>query len=143
MPLDYIIGNDGFVTLAAPVQGISVKQWAANSSRVSTDVTGFSDTARRRKLGLFDMVGSLSGVPTYGTTTALITVTATQTTAQTLVLGLTNGTSTTVTTDDVSFTITCVFDTMSFNSAKDGDASVQVSWQLSSGAVPSVVWVVT
>lgn len=139
MATDYIIGNDGFVTLAAPIQGINVKSWAANSSRVSSDVTGFSDTARRRRLGLYDIVGSLSGTPMMGTTTALITVTSAQTSAQLLVLGLYSNNSS-VTTDDVSFSVTAVFDSMSFNSTKDGDATVQVSWQNASGAVPTVAW---
>tara|TARA_R110000868_G_scaffold129870_2_gene339113 strand:+ start:2464 stop:2886 length:423 start_codon:yes stop_codon:yes gene_type:complete len=137
MATTYIIGNDGFVTLSQPVQGLTVKSWAANCTRVSTDITGFDDTARRRRLGLFDMTGSLTGSPMFGTTTSVITVTSLQTANSALVLGLSAGTNSST---GVTFSLTPVYDSFSFTSAKDGEATVAVTFQNASGAVPTVVW---
>jgi len=143
MATTYIIGNDGYVTLGDPVKGIQVKQWAANATRVSSDVTGFGDAARRRRAGLFDITGSLSGTPVCGTTTGVISFTSVQTSNATMSLGLYTGGDTNVTTDDVFITVNPIFESFAFTSAKEGDAGVQISWQNANGALPTVGWVVT
>lgn len=59
------IGNDGNITLPSG-HNAHINSWTANVSRVENVITGFSDDAARRRLGVQDITGSASGFPNFG-----------------------------------------------------------------------------
>lgn len=144
----YLVGNDGDVsyTLGTTSQTIlKIKSFSANLSRVSTDLTGFGDTGRRRRLGIIDLTGSMNavlGLDTSATTNTSTMFTSTMdpsstTTACTITLAFWTGTAATSQAKIVS---TAVFSQYSFNSDKGGDATVSANFENASGQAPVVTW---
>lgn len=136
----YVIGNDGNVSIGS-VDVLKVRSFAATLQRVSSDLTGFGDSGRRRRLGMIDLTGSMTGVAAVGTTTA---TTGTSVfyginEAHTVTLTIYDSTSTSVTTD-ANIVATCVFDQFAFNSDKTGDTTVTANFANSSGSAPVVTW---
>lgn len=133
----YVIGNDGNVSIGS-VDVLKVRSFAATLQRVSSDLTGFGDSGRRRRLGMIDLTGSLTGVAGVGTTTAT-TGTAVfygENTQYALTLTIYDAT----TTADAKIAANVVFDQFSFNSDKAGDATVTANFANSDGAAPIVTW---
>lgn len=134
----YVIGNDGNVSIGS-VDVLKVRSFAATLQRVSSDLTGFGDSGRRRRLGMIDLTGSLTGVAGVGTTTAttgtavFYGINAEHTVTLTIF-------DTTHTADDAKIVATCVFDQFAFNSDKAGDATVTANFANSSGTAPLVTW---
>lgn len=140
MPTQYIIGNDGDVSLGAGVTNkIKVRSFAATLSRPQSDLTGFGDTGRRRRLGMLDLTGSLTGsleVNDTGTTSVAVMFNQTATTL--ITLGLFDGTATT----DARIAANCVLDSYAFASDKTGDVTVTANFANADGAAPVVTWLV-
>lgn len=136
MATTYLVGNDGAVALPA-AHGMNVKVWAATLTRVSSDITGFSDTGKRRRLGIVDVTGSLSGTPFYAGANTSAGMDVAQA-GGTLVLSLSGVTSGTVAAAYIS--MSCVFDQFAMNVDKNGESSLTMNYQLSGGAAPTIVW---
>ena len=140
MPINtYLIGNDGAVTMPTGGDVIKVKTFAAQLSRVESDLTGFNDTGKRRRLGMLDLTGSLNGVPAIdssaATTTASFLV-ATSTAALTLTL------YDAATTTDAKIAANCVFNNFAFNVDKNGDSTLTANFSNADGVAPVVTWLV-
>lgn len=140
MATQYIIGNDGDVSLGAGVTNqIKVRSFAATLSRPQSDLTGFGDTGRRRRLGMLDLTGSLTGsleVNDTGTTSVAVMFNQTATTL--ITLGLFDGTAT----NDARIAANCVLDSYAFSSDKTGDVTVTANFANADGAAPVVTWLV-
>jgi hypothetical protein len=139
----YIIGNDGNVVIGSTVNVLKVRSFAATLQRVSSDLTGFGDSGRRRRLGMIDLTGSLTGVAAIDSTASTSSsLTATSNffgvnTQYALTLKIFEGTAATA---DVKMTSNVVFDQFAFNSDKTGDATVTANFANSDGAAPVVTW---
>ncbi len=140
----YVIGNDGNVSLAGPgtatttVTIMKVRSFAANLSRVSSDVTAFGDTGKRRRLGIPDLTGTLNAVSLVDSTansTSTSTI-FTETNTYALTLTLFDGTGTA----DAKIAANVVFNSYAFNSDKSGDATVTATFENGDGAAPVVTW---
>jgi hypothetical protein len=135
----YLIGNDGSVTLPTGYAWLHVKTFAATLTRTESDLTGFSDSGKRRRLGVIDLTGSLNGVPaqdstaTASSTTTALAILSTATAALTLNLA---GSGTAAT----KISANCIFNGYSFNSDKNGDATLTVNFSNADGASPAVSW---
>lgn len=140
MPTVYIVGNDGDVSLGAGVTNrMKVRSYAATLARVESDVTGFGDSGRRRRLGMLDLTGSLTGsveVNDTGTTNTAVMFNQTGTTA--IVLGLFDGTAT----SDARIAANCILNNYAFASDKTGDVTLTANFANADGAAPVVTWLV-
>jgi hypothetical protein len=152
----YIIGNDGAVTIGAETNDqMKVKSFAVTLSRNSSDLTAFGDTGKRKKLGLLDCTGSLNGIPLLGSGTAITA--SNSTTGQSLLFYKTTyGASITATSSVNTAVLTLklfddgtakaqivsnvVFSSFAFNSDKSGDASVTASFENGDGNAPVLTW---
>lgn len=141
MPINtYLIGNDGAVTMPTGGGVIQVKTYAATISRPESDLTGFSDTGKRRRLGMLDLTGSLNGVPAVdssATTTVSNFFVSTTTAALTLTLF-----DVAASTNDPRIAANCVFNNFAFNVDKSGDSTVTCNFSNGDGAAPVVTWLV-
>jgi hypothetical protein len=135
-----VIGNDGNVTMPASGSVFRVRSFAANLSRVESELTGFSDTGRRKRLGMLDLTGSLSGVPavdsTASTTTALTSMIWMNTATQALTLTIYDSTN------DARIAANCIFNGFAFNVDKTADSTVTCNFANADGAAPVVTWLV-
>jgi hypothetical protein len=139
MPINtYLIGNDGAVTLTSGTV-VQVRSYAATLERPESDLTGFADTGRRRRVGMLDLTGSLSGVPaidsTASTTSSSFFV-STATAALTLTL------FDATTTADAKIAANCIFNAFAFNVDKVGDSTLSCNFSNGDGAAPVVTWLV-
>jgi hypothetical protein len=136
----FVIGNDGNVTMPASGNVFRVRSFAANLSRVESELTGFSDTGRRKRLGMLDLTGSLSGVPavdsTASTTTALTSMIWMNTATQALTLTIFDSTN------DARIAANCIFNGFAFNVDKTADSTVTCNFANADGAAPVVTWLV-
>jgi hypothetical protein len=139
MPINtYLIGNDGAVTLTSGAV-VQVRSYAATLERTESDLTGFSDTGRRRRVGMLDLTGSLSGVPAIDSTATANTASFFVSTA-TAALTLTLFDSTT--TADAKVAANCIFNGFAFNVDKVGDSTLSCNFSNGDGAAPVVTWLV-
>jgi hypothetical protein len=135
----YLIGNDGSVILPSGAEIIHVRSFAATITRTESDLTGFSDSGKRRRLGLIDLTGSLNGVPAIDSTDTVTTASTsifflgTATAALTLNL---QGSGTT----NSKISANCIYNGFAFNSDKNGDATLTVNFSNADGASPTVSW---
>lgn len=53
-------GVNGNIAITNALGGI-IKSWTANFTRVSTDITGFTNATRNRAIGIIDVTGSMTG----------------------------------------------------------------------------------
>lgn len=141
MPINtYLIGNDGAVSSFG--SGIiQVKTYAATISRPESDLTGFSDTGKRRRVGMLDLTGSLNGVPAVDSSASANTasfIVSTATASLTLTLYDVPGTVT----NDVRIAANCIFNNFAFNVDKSGDSTITCNFSNGDGAAPVVTWLV-
>jgi hypothetical protein len=140
MPINtYLIGNDGAVTMPSGGDVIKVKTFAATLARPESDLTGFGDTGKRRRLGMLDLTGSLTGVPAIEATASSNTASFLSSTA-TAALTLTLFDATTTT--DAKIVANCVFNNFAFNVDKNGDSTLTCNFSNGDGAAPVVTWLV-
>jgi hypothetical protein len=140
MPINtYLIGNDGAVTMPSGGDVIKVKTFAATLARPESDLTGFGDTGKRRRLGMLDLTGSLTGVPAIDSTASVNTASFLSSTA-TAALTLTLFDATTTT--DAKIVANCVFNNFAFNVDKNGDSTLTCNFSNGDGAAPVVTWLV-
>ena len=136
----FVIGNDGNVTMPASGNVFRVRSFAANLSRVESEQTGFLDTGRRKRLGMLDLTGSLSGVPavdsTASTTTALTSMIWMNTATQALTLTIYDSTN------DARIAANCIFNGFAFNVDKTADSTVTCNFANADGVAPVVTWLV-
>jgi hypothetical protein len=136
----FVIGNDGNVTMPASGSVFRVRSFAANLSRVESELTGFSDSGRRKRLGMLDLTGSLSGVPavdsTASTTTALTSMIWMNTATQALTLTIYDSTN------DARIAANCIFNGFAFNVDKTADSTVTCNFANADGVAPVVTWLV-
>jgi hypothetical protein len=133
----YAIGNDGAVTLPSGAELLQVRSYAATLERVESEVTGFADTGRRKRLGMLDVTGSLTGVAGVGTATNSTTILhSTATAALTLKVFDTTGTS------DCQIAANCIFNGFAFNVDKTGDSTLTCNFANGDGAAPVITWLV-
>ena len=143
----YVIGNDGAVTLpAAGGNSLHVRSYAATISRVESDLTGFSDSGKRRRLGVVDLTGSLNGAPIAndGGSTSTATI-MTSTTASWFMSTETGALTLSVYkagTNDAKIVANCVFNGHAFNVDKNGDTTLTCNFSNADGAAPVVTWLV-
>jgi hypothetical protein len=143
MPIDtYVIGNDGNVTMPTAGEVMRVRSFAANLERVENDVTAFADSGRRKRLGMLDLTGSLTGVPAVGatgsTTTAVTSLLWMNTATQALTLTIYDG----ATTADARIAANCIFNGFSFAVDKTADSTVTCNFANADGVAPVVTWLV-
>jgi len=141
MPITtYLVGNDGSVTMPAGGEVINVRSFNATLERVESDVTGFADTGRRRRLGMLDLTGTLNGVPGVGTTTtsAATQCIFLQNATAALTLNLFDGAGTT----DAKIAANCIFNGYAFNVDKTGDSTISANFSNGDGTAPVVTWLI-
>lgn len=140
MPINtYCIGNDGAVTQPSGGDVIKVKTFAATLQRTESDLTGFGDTGKRRRVGLLDLTGSLNGVPAVDTSASTTTAsfwTATSTAALTLTIY--DGAAAA----DAKIAANCIFNNFAFNVDKNGDSTITCNFSNGDGSAPVVTWLV-
>lgn len=146
----YIVGNDGDVSfsIGGTTQSfMKVTTFTANLSRNVSVITGFGDTGGRRRLGMLDLTGTLSGVAGVGIGTVS---TSTQNIyIQDFSNPLTNNTNHMVQatlslyksgTFEAKIVAKCVLYNWSFNSAKAGDSTLSCNIENADGVAPVVTW---
>ena len=146
----YIVGNDGDVSfsIGGTTQSfMKVTTFTANLSRNVSVITGFGDTGGRRRLGMLDLTGTLSGVAGVGIGTVS---TSTQNIyIQDFSNPLTNNTNHMVQatlslyksgTTEAKIVAKCVLYNWSFNSAKAGDSTLSCNIENADGVAPVVTW---
>ena len=146
----YIVGNDGDVSfsIGGTAQSfMKVTTFTANLSRNVSVITGFGDTGGRRRLGMLDLTGTLSGVAGVGIGTVS---TSTQNIyIQDFSNPLTNNTNHMVQatlslyksgTTEAKIVAKCVLYNWSFNSAKAGDSTLSCNIENADGVAPVVTW---
>jgi hypothetical protein len=140
MATTYIIGNDGDVSLGTGITNkIKVRTFAATLARTESDLTGFGDTGRRRRLGMLDLTGSFTGsleVNDAGTTSVAVMFNQTGTTL--ITLGLFDGTAT----NDARIAANCIVNNYAFASDKTQDVTITANFANADGAAPVVTWLV-
>lgn len=149
MPVNtYLVGNDGDVTITRGGTSqtiMKVQSFTANLSRVSSDLTGFGDTGRRRRLGIIDLTGSMNAVigldTTAGTTTSTFFTSTNDWPDTSNIVNVTlvfwTGTAAT---NQAKIVSTAVFSQYSFSSNKTGDATVSANFENANGVAPVVTW---
>jgi hypothetical protein len=141
MPVNtYLIGNDGAVTMPSGGTVIQVRTYQATLDRPESELTGFADTGRRRRLGMLDLTGSLSGVPGVDTTASTTTTNffvATATAALTLTLF-----DVTASTNDARIAANCIFNGFAFAVDKTADSTLSCNFSNADGVAPVVTWLV-
>jgi len=116
-------GNDGNVT--GPL-GAKLSTFNFSVSRISHDITGFSNVGRERKLGLWDIRGSAGGLAQSDTSAPWAM--QTNLTGQTITLYICHATTTSV----CSIQFGCVIEDVAFAASKGGDNGVTFNFGLSS-----------
>ena len=137
----YLIGNDGAVTMPAGGTVVQVRSFSATLERPESELTGFADTGRRRRLGMLDLTGSLSGVPGVdGTTNATATTASffSSTATAALTLTLFDATST----NDARIAANCIFNGFAFAVDKTADSTLSCNFSNADGVAPVVTWLV-
>jgi hypothetical protein len=135
----YLIGNDGAVTMPSGGTVVQVRSFNATLERPESELTGFADTGRRRRLGMLDLTGTLSGVPgvdSTATTTTTNFFIGTSTAALTLTLF--DATST----NDARIAANCIFNGFAFAVDKTADSTLSCNFSNADGVAPVVTWLV-
>jgi len=133
------IGYDGGVTIGTG-NTYEIKQGSLTVSRVVTDVSGFNNRGRERRLGKWDLRLAWSGTPQAGSVSPIAQQTATGFTTQ---FRLSGGTATTGT----FVTFESVVEEVQLGSVHDADATVSgtvsLSTQITSEPPFTVTWSAT
>ncbi len=130
MPTTYLTGNDGGITFPNAHQA-QFATWNATFARNVSDVTGYGDSGRRRRLGIWDVSGSAGG-----------TLIADEANASPGVGGADpDGASITLKASTAcTYSLTAVISDIAVSSTKTGDAAVSFNFAISDGAIPVEVW---
>ena len=140
MPVNtYLIGNDGAVTMPSGGTVVQVRSFNATLERPESELTGFADTGRRRRLGMLDLTGTLSGVPGVDSTASTTTTNffiGTSTAALTLTL------FDATTTNDARIAANCIFNGFAFAVDKTADSTLSCNFSNADGVAPVVTWLV-
>jgi hypothetical protein len=141
MPINtYLIGNDGNVTMPSGGDVIKVKTFAATLARPESDLTGFGDTGKRRRLGLLDLTGSLNGIPASDSTATANTASFfVSTSTAALALSILDVAAST---NDARIAANCVFNNFACNGDKNGDSTLTCNFSNGDGTAPVVTWLV-
>lgn len=147
MPTTYLIGNDGAVALSTNnLFNAHLNVWNANFTRVVSDISGFSDAARRRRLGVHDVQGSAGGFLKSGAanTKPGVNTTSWSSTAVKILLHARAATTPSSWTATASTACTMHFDgvlsEIALSNAKTGDAGITFNFQLAGGSAPTETW---
>lgn len=142
--MSYLVGNDGGVVLGDHIAQFNT--WNGTFSRQVSDITGFADAGRRRRLGVWDANGSAGGFlrADAGTTVPTspgVNTTDWQTGGSTIYLHAKgSGTVATNATGVCTMIMTAVISEIAMSVAKTGDAAVSFNWALAGGAIPTELW---
>jgi hypothetical protein len=138
MPLAYLTGNDGGVAIGtATNHNAQFNVWNATFSRNVSDISGFGDGARRRRLGVYDVQGSAGGFMVYDAAGPGANTTDWSSTGVTVFLHA-KGSGTAVSSCTLSFG--AIVSEIAMSNAKTGDAGISFNFQLSSGSAPTETW---
>jgi hypothetical protein len=134
-----LIGSDGNATMPTGYAA-SINTWSASFSRVTSVVTGFGDAGHRRVAStVLDITGSAAGVPTYVTASSSslgIGDTSTGADSQSITLHWDDGSGV-----ECKVQFSCVFNSVSFSSTNDGDATVTFNFEAGgSTTAPVFTW---
>jgi hypothetical protein len=130
MATQYLVGNDGSITMPTAHRA-HLSTWSAEFSYVSTNITGFSDSSVRRRLGVIDMTGSAGGTPYYNSANTAPGVDSAN--ADGAALTLTVGTGCT-------YNPTVVMSGFSFNVDKNGASTIAFNFENCDGAAIVETW---
>jgi len=122
-------GHTGFVTMPTN-HSAHLRDWNATISRVSSDLTGFEDDARRRRLGVQDIQGSARGFPHYGEADTEPGIDEDEP-GGSITLGIDTG---------VSIQAVVVISGIPFNVVKDGDSTIEFNFENSDGNEVVQTW---
>lgn len=142
MPLAYLTGNDGGVAIGtATNHNAQFNVWNATFSRNVSDISGFGDGARRRRLGVYDVQGSAGGFMVYDAAGPGANTSDWSSTGVSVFLHAKAGsvlTATAATACTLSFG--AIVSEIAMSNAKTGDAGISFNFQLSSGSAPTETW---
>lgn len=116
MAVTSIQGYDGGVTMPTATHDGVIRRWNANFSKATANVTGFTDTLTRNRMGILSISGSASGNPKYDAASTSPGVS--DIVAGGSALTLTVGTG-------CSYAFTAGFNSINIGSDKEGDASLE------------------
>jgi hypothetical protein len=145
MPTAYLTGNDGAVVLGTDfAHNAHFNVWNATFSRVTSDISGFSDAARRRRLGVHDVQGSAGGFLKAGAADTRPGLRTNEwasdgvdillhARAPTSALTATAGTACTM-------SFKAILTDAAISHSKVGDAAITFNFQLAGGAAPTETW---
>lgn len=145
--MGYLVGNDGGVHLGSHFAQFNT--WNGTFSRQVSDITGFADSGRRRKLGVWDANGSAGGFMLVDAASSKpgINTTSWQTDGNAIYLHArgagaqtTPSTAYTGTSGYCTMSLTAIISEVALSSTKTGDAAISFNWQLAGGAVPTETW---
>ncbi len=134
----YLTGNDGGVSLGTN-HGANFNVWNATFSRNVSDISGFADSARRRKLGVHDVSGSAGGYLVADSKGPGVNTTNWKTDGVTIYLHARgSGSATAATNCTLSFG--AIISDVALSNVKTGDSAVSFNFALSSGSAPTETW---
>lgn len=139
--MSYLVGNDGGIVLGDHFAQFNT--WNGTFSRQVSDITGFADAGRRRRLGVWDANGSAGGFLRADATSTGPGVNSTdwQTGGSTIYLHAKgSGEVATTATGVCTMIMTAVISEIAMSVAKTGDAAVSFNWALAGGAIPIELW---
>lgn len=139
--MSYLVGNDGGIVLGSHYAQFNA--WNGTFSRQVSDITGFADSGRRRRLGVWDANGSAGGfLRADATSTKPGINTATWETGGSTIYLHAKGSGTVATnaTGVCTMILTAVISEIAMSSVKTGDAAVSFNWALAGGAIPTELW---
>lgn len=139
--MSYLVGNDGGVVVGSHYAQFNA--WNGTFSRQVSDITGFADSGRRRRLGVWDANGSAGGFlrADAASTKPGINTATWETGGSTIYLHAKgSGTVATSATGVCTMIMTAVISEVAMSVAKTGDAAVSFNWALAGGAIPVELW---
>lgn len=129
-----IVGYDGTASLTT-AHNATLKAWSANFTRVVSNVTGFSDTGMRRRLGMPDVQGSASGTMNYDDVNTGPGLNATDWNRSGVAITLSPAAGTAC-----QYAFTGTIGQCSMSSDKLGDAPISFDFELAGGAIWTEAW---
>jgi hypothetical protein len=130
MPTTYLTGNDGGITFPNAHQA-QFMTWNATFARNVSDVTGYGDTGRRRRLGIWDISGSAGGSMTSNDTN----------TSPGIGSQADDGASITLKASTACFyTFVAVISDIAASVTKTGDSMLSFNFANADGAIPTETW---
>ena len=138
MPTSYLTGNDGGVALGtATNHNAQFNVWNATVSRNVSDISGFGDGARRRRLGVYDVQGSAGGFLLADADGPGVNTTDWVSTGISVFL---HAKGSGASTSSCTLSFGAIISEIAVSNAKTGDAAVSFNFQLASGSAPTETW---